>query len=225
MDGTAPTPAGGRPELTRLKGCLRAIGERTGKKSQKEQAEVLGLRPNTWSDLINGKRVPERKNVESIVVRSLGHTPPLLTAQECEEFLTMVERARAERDSRPMPGDGTPPANLDRERATRRRGGAWLLGVAASVVLLAGGWVAVTVLHDDTPEPVGAAVCDRYRVTAETLSIRRSDGSQTGSYFTKGEAVAVERRSGGTGNKYWYVSGDGRTGWVLPSPRYWQPLC
>ncbi|MFF5295397.1 hypothetical protein [Paractinoplanes globisporus] len=235
MNGTEQPRPEERPELARLVEFLKKIGERTGAENQKGQAAALGLRANTWSGLINGKQVPERKNVAKLIENALATRPALLEAEECRELQNLVERARQERAGKlPAAGDDrdTEPVWSGPRELTGLVGWAsrlprttrWVVGLAP-VVVVVGVVLGVDALDYDSPGPVGAAVCDRYGVTAETLSIRRSDGTQTGSYFTKDEEVVVQQRNGGTANKYWYVTADGRAGWVLPSARYWRPLC
>ncbi|PZG41419.1 hypothetical protein C1I98_21300 [Spongiactinospora gelatinilytica] len=121
------------------------------------------------------------------------------------------------------PPEGSPPPAVRPTRAPRPRG-LWLLllagAVAAGVAVPAANRVADP-RPDGPPRP-----CDRFEVTAQTLSVRDPQGTQTGEYFRRGEILTVRLRENASGARYWYVTSDhGLEGWVFPSPQWWRPVC
>ncbi|AQZ62580.1 hypothetical protein BKM31_14925 [[Actinomadura] parvosata subsp. kistnae] len=187
---------------------------------------MLGISDSTWSRYLNGD-IPPDQTLRTMLDRA-G-----LPIQQQHVYLAARRRAEhAVRMTAPSHDDHQPvgPSPVDDQQPIEpstslepsppRRLRRWW--PAAAIPLIGAGiWAYNLWSPDETP-----ALCDRYQVTAETLSARTPAGEQTGRYFHRGEFLTVRLREGTSGSKYWYVADDrGQAAWVLPSERWWRPSC
>ncbi|MFI6502391.1 hypothetical protein [Nonomuraea typhae] len=183
---------------------LRELGQRTGKTTQRGQAEVLGVSDSAWSRYLKG-HIPPEATLRTMLVNAK------VPANQHLRFL--AARRKAEDSGRQEDVVEAPPDPPSRPPLWRW----WPVAVAVLVIGAAIGFWQLTT------QP---RMCDRFQVTAETLSARTEQGQQTGRNFLRSETLTVRLRGSSSGNTYWYViSENGLEGWVLPSPQWWRPLC